>query len=294
MSAIADSVREDATRPPSSEADAASSSRRARREQAKRKRAHRRATFVGVIGELLLTGGVIVLLFIGWQLWLSEILIGNEMREEAAAQTAEWNRQAAENPIVLPEPTEDPADPDAPVAEDPWIEPPVASGASYGKDFGMLIVPRWGADYYRKIAEGTGADVLDRGRLGRYTNTQMPGEIGNFAIAAHRMGKGGSLHYIDELQLGDRIYVETAEGWYQYSFRNLEYVRPSGVGVLNPIPQVDAAPQGERFITLTSCNPEHTTAERIIAYGTFDRFHPRNPSAPNNGAPDEIAATVNQ
>lgn len=283
--------------PPSSP-EPAPEGRRARRENARRTVVRRRASVVGILGELLLTGGVLVLLFLGWQIWLSEIIVGREMLSESTQQSQEWNDQAAREPIVTPEPEPEPTAEPTEAPEEPLPEialnPPVAAVPADGSKFGMLIVPRWGADYYRTVAEGVDpAGVLDRGRLGRYPGTQMPGEVGNFALAAHRMGKGGSLRQIDDLQLGDNIYVETAAGWYQYSFRNLEYVRPSGVGVLNAIPQSDAAMQGERFITLTSCNPEHTTAERIIAYGMFDRFHPRDPSAPNFGAPEEIAATVN-
>lgn len=277
--------------------EAPAGGRRALRATDRRRRVTRRANVVGVVGELLLTGGVVVLLFLGWQLWLSELIIGNEMQQESAQQTQEWNEQAIENPIIptpsaepSEEPTEEPVEPLPDIA----LNPPITPVPADAQKFGMLIVPRWGADYYRTIAEGvSAAEVLDRGRLGRYPSTQMPGEPGNFALAAHRMGKGGSLHYVDELRLGDHIYVETAAGWYQYSYRNLEYVRPTGVGVLNPVPQMPVASQGERFITLTSCNPEHTTSERIIAYGLFDRFYPRDPAAPNNGAPEEIAVTVN-
>ncbi|WP_167050722.1 class E sortase [Salinibacterium sp. ZJ77] len=294
MSALPDSLQDDAPSIPAESDGAGPAGRRQRREQVRRRTARRRASVVGVLGELLLTGGVVVLLFLGWQLWLSELIIGNEMRQESAQQTQEWNDQAAADPTpVEPVPTEEPA-PDEPLPEIA-LNPPVPAVAADAAKFGMLIVPRWGADYYRTIAEGVdAAAVLDRGRLGRYPTTQMPGEVGNFALAAHRMGKGGSLHYVDELRLGDHIYVETAEGWYQYSFRNLEYVRPTGIGVLNPVPQMTVAAQGERFITLTSCNPEHTTSERIIAYGLFDRFYPRDPSAVGNGAPAEIAATVNK
>lgn len=246
-------------------------------------RPRRRVSVVGVIGELLITGGVVVLLFIGWQLWFYDGIVGGELKEQAAQQAQEWNERAAANPTTTP------GDPNEPSTE----EPPVQAVPAAAEQFGMLIVPRWGADYYRTIAEGIGMnEVLNRGRLGHYPSTSMPGEIGNFAIAAHRMGHGGSLHYIDELQLGDHIYVETASGWYQYQFRNLEYVRPSGVGVLEPVPQSPETPPTERYITLTSCNPEHTTHERIIAYGVFTQFFPRDAGAPNFGAPDEIAATV--
>lgn len=146
---------------------------------------------------------------------------------------------------------------------------------------------------YVPIAEGVSLGlVLNAGKLGHYPDTQMPGEVGNFALAAHRTTKGGSLHRIHELKLGDHIYVETADGWYQYSFRNLEYVRPTGVGVIDPVPQDPTATPSERYITLTSCNPIIGSFERIIAYGIFDRFYPRDPSAPAFGAPEEIARTV--
>lgn len=250
-------------------------------------RPRRRVSVVGVIGELLITGGVVVLLFIGWQLWLYDSIVGDGLKEEATEQSRIWDEQAAENPI--PTPTPDPEDPNAPAEG----EPPVLAAPVNAEYFGMLIVPRWGADYYRPIAEGVGVhDVLNKGLLGHYPGTQMPGEVGNFAIAAHRTTKGGSLHHIHELQIGDHIYVETAYGWYQYTFRNLEYVRPTGVGVLDPVPQDTATPPSERYITLTSCNPILTSVERIIAYGVYDGFFPRDPSKPASGAPEEIAPTV--
>lgn len=250
---------------------------------------------MGVIGELLITAGAVVLFFISWQLWISELIVGKEQQAQAQELNQEWNEEIRETPVASPDPSETP-DPE-PTDDGPDASaapPPVQAAPANAAKFASLIVPRWGADYYRTIAEGVGtADVLDRGRLGHYPTTQMPGEVGNFAIAAHRMGHGGSLHYIDELQLGDHIYVETKAGWYEYAFRNLEYVRPTGIGVLDPVPQDSAAVPAERYITLTSCNPEHTSDERIIAYGVYEGFYPRDPAAPNFGAPEEIAATVN-
>ncbi|MCS0500109.1 class E sortase [Protaetiibacter mangrovi] len=271
--------------------------RRSRREHERRRaRRGRRTSVVGVLGELLITAGLVVLLYIVWQLWISEYLVGNEVKQQAGQLSQEWNEQAQETPTpsatpspstsATPEPSEDPEPVDTVI--------PVGTAPAVDKNFAILMVPRWGSDYARTIAEGVGtADVLDKGKLGHYPSTQMPGAVGNFAIAAHRMGHGGSLHHINELQLGDHIFVETADGWYQYSFRNLEYVHPTGVGVLDAVPQSPETPATERYITLTSCNPQYTSRERIIAYGVFDRFYPRDPSAPDKGAPAEIAATVN-
>jgi sortase A len=81
--------------------------------------------------------------------------------------------------------------------------------------------------------------------------------------------------------------VGTADGWYQYTFRNLQFVKPNDVAVLDPVPDHPGLQPGDRIITLQSCNPFFSTAERIMAYGTFDTFYPI--SGP---PPAEIAATV--
>ena len=65
----------------------------------------------------------------------------------------------------------------------------------------------------------------------------MPGEVGNFAVAAHRTTYGKPFNRIAELHVNDAIVVETADGWYTYRFRTLEYVTPDEVEVLLPVPQ---------------------------------------------------------
>ena len=214
-----------------------------------------------MLGEVLITAGVLVLMFLGWQLWLQDIIVGGQLHQEAVQQTKEWDKKAV-----------------APPTGSTTI--PVAKPPANAERFAYLLVPRWNepgqADYYRPIAQGIGvADVLNKYNLGHYPTTQMPGEVGNFAIASHRSAYGGNLHLIHELHVGDHIFVETQDGWYQYSFRNLEYVQPT-----------------DRMITLTSCNPFYSTQERIIAYGMFDKFFPRDPSKPGGGAPAEILQTV--
>lgn len=236
----------------------------------KARHARREFSVVGMLGELLLTAGAFVLLFLGWQLFLNDIIVGQQLQAESLEQSLQWEKNIADAV---------PGEPD---------KPPVLAAPGNTQRFGLLVVPRFGADYYRPIAEGVStADVLNSNNFGHYPDTQMPGEVGNFAIAAHRKAYGGNLEHINELQLGDSIYVETKDGWYRYVFRNLEYVKPTGVGVLDPVPQQGAADAEDRIITLTSCNPLFSTAERIIAYGVFDRFYPRS-----GGAPMEIADTV--
>jgi len=249
-----------------------------------------RATGVGVVGELLLTAGVVVLLFLGWQLWWNDAILAASQTASAHQLSAQWDESASTSPSTpasTPAPT--PSASAEPAAPADFGDPLVAAEPDHADVIGNLYVPRYGDSYVRTIAEGTTGDILNSTRLGlgHYDGTQMPGAVGNFAIAAHRSAYGGGMHLINEFRLGDPIVVETADGWYTYRFTNLEYVDPTEVGVLAPVPQEPGVTATDRTITLTSCNPLYSTAERIIAYGTFDNWRPRSA-----GPPPEIAAVV--
>jgi len=229
------------------------------------------ASVAGVFGELLITAGVFVFLFLGWQLWLNDLIVGDEQRSEAIAFGRELGTAAQ---------PQAPATPSA-----GFGEPVVAAPSADTVRFANIYVPRFGGDYVRTIAEGVGAaDVLQSG-VGHYPDTQMPGEVGNFAVAAHRTTYGAPFNRIAELVVGDRIFVQTADGWYTYVFRSTEYVLPTGIGVLEPVPQAPGAAATERLITMTSCNPLLSSAERIIAYGVLDQWQPASA-----GPPEELAA----
>jgi sortase A len=241
--------------------------------------ARRRTSVVGVIGELLLTAGVLILLFLGWQLWWNDAIMAGQQSTAASDLSAQWLEEGramhGETPPPAPEDYGD----------------PVVAPASFenGEAFAVMYVPRFGEDSQRRIAEGVGLDVLNTTRLGvgHYPGTQMPGEVGNFAIASHRSAYGGGMHEIDQLQLGDAIYVQTQDGWYTYRFRDFEYVTPETVDVLAPVPHHPDLQPTDRIVTLTSCNPLFSTAERIIAYGVLESWQPATA-----GPPAEIADVV--
>jgi sortase A len=243
---------------------------------------------VGVLGELLMTAGVLVLLFLGWQVWLNDIIVGAEQTNAADRLAQQWESHpttpSSSDPTDGPsaQPTGTPVPGDA-------GEPVVMAKPEAAQSFANLIVPRLGADYRRPIAEGIGFNVLNNRAtgVGHYPDTQLPGQVGNFAVAAHRTTYGAGFHDINTLLVGDSIFVETQDGWYKYVYRGTEYVRPTGVGVLEPVPQVKGATPTDRLITLTSCHPYFSAAERIIAYGVFDSWYPRA-----SGPPAEIATLV--
>jgi sortase A len=227
----------------------------------------RRSRAVGLLGELLVTAGVLVLLFLGWQLWFNELVMGAQQEQKAVSAARDWDIEVSEDP---PNPV-----PATPIVRD---EP-----GKTGEIFANLIVPRFGEDYYRPIAQGVGmSSVLNTIGIGHYPGTQMPGEEGNFAVAAHRTTYGRPFYQAAELQDGDRMYVETADGWYVYEYLSTAIVEPTTVEVIDPLPP--GLTESDRYITLTTCHPLFSAAERMIVHGVFDGFFPRE-----GGIPDEIA-----
>jgi len=244
----------------------------------------RKVGVIGVLGELFITAGVFVLLFIGWQVWLNDIIVGAEQTNAASELSQQWEDAAPTEEPVEPAPDPDAgATPEVPAGEG---EPVVAAAPGAAESFANIIIPRLGSDYIRSIAEGTGANVINNREagVGHYEQSQMPGEVGNFAVAAHRTTYGAPFHDIEKLVVGDSIIVETQDGWYKYIYRGTQYVRPTGVDVLLPVPQFPGVAATDRVITMTSCHPKLSSAERIIAFGVFDSWYPRS-----GGAPTEIS-----
>lgn len=235
---------------------------------------------LGVIGELFLTAGVVMLLFVSWQMWIGDMIIGSQKQAEAAALAEQWAQDAAEAPPVeSPAPVEG-GSADETGGEAPAIVPVLDEPAS-GDDFAIMRVPRFGADWQFTIAAGTAKkSILDDGRIGHYAGSAMPGADGNMALAAHRWTSGAPFDPVDRLVVGDAIVIQTEQGWYTYRFRNVEYVQDTQVEVLNPVPhQVDMAPNG-KYLTLTSCAPKLNMLERIISYAVFEEFTPSSAGPP--------------
>ena len=242
-----------------------------------RRRRRRPISIVGILGEIFITAGAVVLLFLGWQLFINDKVVASAQQTEAHELAQSWDRG---------EGTAAPAPADRP---DPG-DPPVPAEPGNAEQFATMMIPRFGADYIRPVSEGIGVeDVLNKHGIGHYPGTAMPGAVGNSAYAAHRTGWGASFFDIDKLQIGDSIYMETQDGWYRYVVRSLEFVPATGVGVIEPVPQSPGAAPTDRLLTLTSCNPIYTADERFIVYSVYDTWYPRA-----GGPPAEIAALVAQ
>ena len=137
-----------------------------------------------------------------------------------------------------------------------------------GDVFAKIYIPRLGDDWVRLIGEGiVWEPVLNKIGVGHYPKTQLPGQAGNFAVAAHRGGFGGSFRNIHRITTGDHVYVQTNSGWFNYEYRQTKIVLPKEVGVIKPIPEgLDTAVAGGKYMTLTSCDPVFVNTHRIIVW----------------------------
>ena len=142
----------------------------------------------------------------------------------------------------------------------------------------MVTIPS--IDLELPVLEGVGADVLDQGVLGHYPGTGAPGSVGNFAIAGHRTTHGAPLYDIDQIEVGDPIVVQTAQGWDVYTMQRERIVDPDAVEVIAPVPDDPQATPTQRSMVLTSCYPKLSAAQRIVAYASFDRHVPKGEGAP--------------
>lgn len=238
--------------------------------------ARRRGSVAGVIGEVLVTVGAVVLLYVGWQLWFGDWIIGAQNDASGTRLSQQWTPAGAQ-PVPTASPDASPSPSGAPdAAPAPVLGPP-----GDGQVFGVLLVPRFGADYAVRIAGGvTRARTLDPIGIGHYPGTQMPGGVGNVALAAHRLTHGGSFKNLETLRVGDAVVIQTKDGWYTYRFRNLEYVKPTAVQVLDAVPQRSTAADGERYLTMMTCAPIYSLAERAVAYSVFESFTPASAGPP--------------
>ena len=220
----------------------------------------------GFVPQLL---AAMVLLFVGWKYWLNDLVVGHQQNQASGDLSSQLADQGGGEQVDAE---------GVPIGAAPELD---------NERFAILYVPAFGADYMRPIAQGTGySEVLDE-NIGHYPDSAMPGEVGNFAIAGHRLAYGASMQKIHELKVGDEIIVETAAGWYTYIYRSGEYVQPTDVQILDDLPHQGDFASTDRIITLQSCNPYWSTAERIIAYGVFESFTPRA-----DGAPESIRPTL--
>ncbi|MDO4910904.1 MAG: class E sortase [Corynebacterium sp.] len=233
-----------------------------------------RATPVSVFGEVLITIGVVLFLFAFYEAYWTNIEAGKAQDEVNSALDSTWS-----NPRTIHNP-------------------------ALGEAFARIYIPSFGTDFHFAIVEGTSDADLLKGP-GHYSTSQMPGEAGNFAVAGHRVGKGAPFNDLGNLNTCDSIIIETQTAWYTYKVLPIDgaapscftpeqqsrissgdyasvdgrsIVYPDAIGVISPLPDTDAALSDslEPLITLTTCHPQFSNAQRMIIHGMLVSTMPKN------------------
>lgn len=232
---------------------------------------------LGVAGKLLIIAGVLVLGFVGFQLWgtkfeesrgqsqLTEDLASNlGSTDSATVDLSQLNKELAKVDTQTAPPTEAPPE---------------------GDPVGIINIPK--IDLQRVIVEGVAKADLKKGP-GHYPGTPLPGQAGNSAIAGHRTTYGAPFNRIDELVPGDEISITTPQGEFTYvvipapgqTDQAWYTVDPSQVEVLADV--------GDNRITLTACHPKYSAKQRIIVAATL-KTEPAE-ALPVSATPEKAAA----
>jgi sortase A len=212
---------------------------------------------LGLTGDLLVTAGALLLLFVGWQLWWTDVTANRAQSATVDTLTRDFSR--------------------TPPSSTPASEAP--KPVAFGQAFAIIRVPRFGADYARPVLEGTSLDILQEG-FGHYTGSTGPGQVGNFAVAGHRTTYGRPLHDIDTLREGDLIVVETKTAYHVYAVKRHRIVAPTQVEVVAPVPDQPGAKPTERWMTLTACHPKYSAAQRYVVFAQLTKSYPRAKGLP--------------
>jgi LPXTG-site transpeptidase (sortase) family protein len=213
-----------------------------------RRRPGRLALAVSVLGELLITAGLVLGLFVVYSLWWTNVVADRKADREGDRVRDGWARDGGSGPAAY-----DSRD-----------------------GIGFLHVPAMTGDEIL-VKKGTSAGLLDDGVAGYYTDpvkAVLPtsGKKGNFSLAAHRDGHGAKFHNIHKLGKGDPIVFETKEKWYVYKvYAVLPETSKYNVAVLDPVPKESGRTKAGRYITLTTCTPVFTSRHRYVVWGELDR-----------------------
>jgi sortase A len=199
------------------------------------------------LGEVLITAGVLVAMFVLWQLWWTDVVAGRDTDRAATDLARLWD-----GPGPAPGGGTGPGSGDVTVRR--------------GEAFALLRIPRFGADWRRPVVEGTSAGDLRRG-VGHYPGTALPGQVGNLAVAGHRTTYGHPFRDLDSLVPGDLVLVETAHRVYGYRVLARAVVAPTDTDVVAADPDHPdrpAAAATRALLTLTTCHPEFSARQRLV------------------------------
>lgn len=228
-----------------------------------------------LLGEVLLTLGVLVLLFVAWQVWW----VSREATSAAAATVTDLQRQFT-GPAATAHPSPQGRAGTAVANTD----------LATGTPFGLITVPRFG-NGPQPLLQGTAIAQLDRG-VGHDAQSALPGQLGNFATAGHRDTYSHPYNRIDTLQRGDAIVAEVKDGWAIYRVDRHRVVQPTQVEVFAPVPDRPGERPTEAWMTLIACEPHWTAQRRWVVHAKLVEWVPRTAQQPTAAAAPQVSAAL--
>jgi sortase A len=219
-------------------------------------------------GRTLVTVGILILLFVVYQLWGTGILQArsqDKLRDQFNQQTEQNATTTTTTPVSASPPA------DSPTVSVPSTIPatPPTNVVDNGQVFADLEIPK--IDVHQLAVEGIDVDDLRQGP-GHYPTTPYPGQAGNVAIAGHRTTYGHPFGDLDQLAVGDEIRLTDTQGvTYVYKVNHDPFaVSPDDGDVLLPTPDPAHPGQGLPTLTLTTCNPKYSAAQRLIVTASLE------------------------
>jgi len=240
------------------------------------------------VGETLITIGCVLLLFVVYEVWVSNWFSHRRQHQLHEAFVKGADPLNGQDRLGLPSGKQ--------------VIIPLGQGIA------NLYIPRFGKDYAQTVIEGVGDDQLAQGP-GHYPGSAIPGQVGNFAMAGHRVGKGEPFLNLDKLRPGDAVVVQTKTNWYIYrvlgdvklaedatkvsnksqrgdeieralatldkqGVPGREIVAPTAVQVIAPVPDHPGSTPEDEYLTMTTCHPKYTADSRMILHAKIARSVP--------------------
>jgi sortase A len=261
---------------------------------------------VGGIGRIFIIIGVLMFLFVGYQLWGTGIQtaraqdrLENEFEDLLAdAATSSQPPTTTAPPTTVADTVPDsvpvtspsgstlpPTTAPATTTTTPRGNPPPTP--SRGKPLARLEIPRMGLTTY--VVQGVSTANLKDGP-GHLPETPMPGQLGNSAIAGHRTTYGAPFGNLDRLEPGDQIVATTLAGRYVYEVTGYAIVGANEYGTVVPTTDWSKA-----TLTLITCHPKYTARDRLVVFSTLVATESAPPSVfepPTTTAPPTTPGTV--
>ncbi|HEY4376311.1 MAG TPA: sortase [Acidimicrobiales bacterium] len=228
------------------------------------------ARILGVVGRTLVSAGVIILLFVAYEVWgtnlqeaKSQHSLKKQFQQELQA-VPKLTTTTSSTPTSTTAPTTTPGSGPGisvtPATTPPQVDPIPIAIPTEGQPLAEIIIPKIDVD--KTVVQGVTVPQLKRGP-GHYPETPLPGQAGNAAIAGHRTTYGAPFHNVDKLVVGDEIVIKTLY-WpkpFRYKIDNISIVSPNDTSVLQY--------KGDNRITLTACHPKYSATKRIVISGVL-------------------------